>query len=337
MTPDELQEVDVYQWGDCAVDFVGADLLTGNGFSLRLSPNFSYKSLFTEFLKQCNSTESSQFQAFDTTNFEEIQYKLLSTKNVNSIYDIECPQIPPAVSKLRDGLIATIQANHPSASETNDSAITALSQSLDTFSNIYTLNYDLYMYRIIMASLDRHKVNPSIRPYQDYFWDKWGSKYMAHQDYQSYDKYKHVYYVHGALFLFPAHVVGHKADVKVRRSVNTELIDIIGQQIKDGILPLFVSEGDSAKKHSTINRSPYLNFAYSQLKKCCNRLVIYGTSLDPQFDQHIIDALSREKRNIAVSIYVGSKTLVQIKAETHTIKARLSNHEVVVFDSSGLF
>jgi len=149
MTPDELQEVDVYQWGDCAVDFVGADLLTGNGFSLRLSPNFSYKSLFTEFLKQCNSTESSQFQAFDTTNFEEIQYKLLSTKNVNSIYDIECPQIPPAVSKLRDGLIATIQANHPSASETNDSAITALSQSLDTFSNIYTLNYDLYMYRIL--------------------------------------------------------------------------------------------------------------------------------------------------------------------------------------------
>ncbi|MBA3389013.1 MAG: DUF4917 family protein [Rubrobacter sp.] len=105
--------------------------------------------------------------------------------------------------------------------------------------------------------------------------------------------------------------------------------------------PLFVSEGTSQEKMRVISGSPYLSFAYRNLEESERRLVIYGWSMSSQ-DVHMLTALSpqrrnRPKRTLAVSIYVDNKSKAKLQDEVSAVKARLSRHSVILFDSSTLF
>jgi hypothetical protein len=153
---------------------------------------------------------------------------------------------------------------------------------------------------------------------------------MNHQDYP---KYKHIYYLHGALFLFKRSF----KDLKIRKGADDiELVDLIANRIERGELPLFVSEGSPEDKLLSIRNSDYLWFALTKLEDANDHVVVFGTSLSAP-DQHVVAALNRKPRRLAVSILVDDKSQEDLLSEMYQLKSKLTCHEIVFFDSSSLF
>ncbi len=332
-----LRDLDILDWKNYSAHFEQADLLLGNGFSINLSPDFRYDSLFAESLNDWQDEEKEIFNNFGTSNFEAIQQELQAAIRVNSLFNLPTGDIEEAVKKLRTGLISAIERKHPRARDIDKEYLWKISKQLAQFSDIFTLNYDLYLYHLIMLVKDRYpsSTEPYIRPYNDYFWRHSGDDagYLEFVDYQNYSHYKHVYYLHGALFIFS----GFFNDLKLRRHGSNELIDCVAEQIKEGKMPLFVSEGNWKDKLSVINHSPYLSFARAKLRNARAKLVIYGASLSSEQDKHIVETLNEQRRDIAVAIYVDNKTEDELRSEVFGFRSKLSPHDVLFFDSSTLF
>lgn len=335
---DELELLGILPWETCKAAFANADLFLGNGFSISLHSQLRYPSLFDRFVTAVGDPDATTFRAFNTTNFEEIQRELLTAKKVAGILGISLSQADPIIKKLQDGLISIIHSIHPRFSDMTSGLFESLSEQFDQFCDVFTTNYDLFLYHIIMASNDRRKTSSSIIPYQDFFWQHWGSEFLEFMDYQNISYYKHAFYLHGGLFLFPGHSVGHYNTLKLkRRPPISDLLKTIEVQIQNSRMPLFVSEGTWQRKLSTIRSNAYLSFAMERFRRSRERLVIYGGSLTPDYDQHILDALNKKKRSIAISIYIGDKDETELIAEMHTFKARLAAHDVWFFDAGTLF
>lgn len=340
---DMLQELGVVSWEEISANFKGADLLLGNGFSLNFSHLLNYDSLFEEFLRACDPDDAKMFRHFETTNFERIQEQLLDAKKVNTIFGLPTKPIESAIQKLREGLITSIESNHPRAHGIDDNALLRVSEALDPFEDVYTFNYDLFLYRIIMKSVARANRTTGIRKHNDYFWHEQSEEFLEFMDSDIY-KNKHVYYLHGALFLFPGDRFDYHNDLKLRRGDESfdELIEIVSSKIKVGKFPLFVSEGKHEEKLRAIFDSPYLRFAYRELEKSERALIVYGWSMQDQ-DKHILQILKPKRnqklkrRRIAVSVHVDEKTQEKLAEEIAFLKARLSGHNTVFFDSSTLF
>lgn len=331
-TKDELKAQAILDWQDYKSNFKDANLLLGNGFSIKFSDSFKYTSLFDSFLSKIDPKDKAIFEQFGTSNFELIQEIILNAIKVNTIFGLPTKEISESKTKLQEGLITTIQANHPRNADIDWDQLREVSETFDQFKNIFTLNYDLFLYHIILLSNDRHREDNTVRPYQDYFWSQYNSTFLEFMDYQNYKHYKHVYYLHGSLFLFKHHLT----DLKLRKNHDKELVEILEEKISTGDIPLFVCEGTSEDKINTINRSNYLSFANSKLKEDDSVLAIYGVSLSDQ-DNHIVDAINRKNKQIAYFIYVGSKSIADLNSETHAIQSKLPRHDITFFDSSTLF
>ena len=336
MTKDELSELDILDWTDYSENFSHADLLIGNGFSQNFSNDFHYNSLFVEFLSSCEAAEAGRFRSFETTNFEAIQRELQAAVRVNGLFGIFCGGVEQSVDALRQGLIKAIRAKHPRTEDINWSILRALTNQLKWAEDIFTLNYDLYLYHLIMIFGDRRKdqTDEIDYAYNDYFWQSTEDPlFLEFMDYQNYTHYKHVYYLHGALFLFP----GAYNDLKLRRRNSGELVDGVADQIAGGTLPLFVSEGHWKDKLAVIRHSPYLNFAYKNLAEARDRLVLFGTSLTPEQDQHIIEAINTKRRDLAIGIYVGDRNAEDIRKDVTAFRAKFYKSDPLFFDSSTMF
>lgn len=338
----DLEDLKVRDWNEVAENFEGADVLLGNGFSLQFYSVFNYGSLFDKFIENCSPTETALFRSFGTTNFESIQKQLLDAKKVNDLLGIPSDPIQPAIARLREGLIEAVNENHPLASEINSTELSRISKDLDRFENVFTLNYDLLLYRIIMLCKDRSR-SENLRKYNDYFWERHNANFNEFRDYNIYND-RQVYYLHGALFLFPGERFDYYNDLKLvtREEGFSELLDEVTSQVRAGRLPLFVSEGESNDKRRFISTSPYLSFAYRHLEESQNPLVIYGWSASQQ-DQHISDAIGQRKqsgiskRDLAVSLYIGNKSYEALEVEIHNVKSKLPGHRITFFDSRTLF
>jgi hypothetical protein len=152
----QIEDLGIKNWAALSKRFDNADILLGNGFSINLAGHFNYKSLFEEFLKNCKPKERAIFQSFDKRHFELIQESLISAKNVNKWLDIKDPEkkIENAINALRNGLIESIGKTHPKAVNVDFNQLRSLSLQLNNFNDIYTLNYDLFLYHIIMQMKD---------------------------------------------------------------------------------------------------------------------------------------------------------------------------------------
>ena len=260
----QLKELGIENWSTVAKNFNGADLLLGNGFSMNLAGHFNYKSLFKEFLKNCKPGEYTIFKSFGTNNFEFIQEILINAKKVNELFKIATSRrIDNAIELLKDGLIQSIQDTHPRSSQIDWNQLQQLSIQFNNFGDIFTLNYDLFLYHIILKMKDKSDEDRRDVPYSDYFWGKHDEQFRQFMNYD-YPNRKHIYYLHGALFLFNK----PPDTIKLIRGVEAnELVDLIGDVINSGMMPLFVSEGKSEEKVNAINRSAYLTFARENLEK----------------------------------------------------------------------
>lgn len=348
LDPDELEALDVYPWQRYRRSFKEADLLLGNGFSINLSSALRYDSLFDEFISTCDKNLAKIVSQFGTTNFERIQGMMEDAKKVAGLFGLQIPTIDGAINNLRNGLVAAVQKCHPVPAALTMSKFASLAAQFVEFNNVFTVNYDLFLYYIIMAAKDMNGRAGALSTnlYNDYFWNKIDDRFLGFMDYQDIEGYRHVYYLHGALFLSPLRyfvdaelesgIVSAVRERKLRRDSDAELIKCVEREILAGRMPLFVSEGSASAKYETIAQSPYLMFALRKLERARKRLLIFGWSASDQ-DDHLVDAINQRDRTVAVAAYVTGKNKSAVKQEVHRIKSRLSKHDVVVVDASTVF
>jgi hypothetical protein len=331
----QLKGLGIKNWTELANTFKEADLLLGNGFSINLHGHFNYASLFQEFLKKRTPRERKIFESFGTHHFEFIQETLLNAKRVNKIFGIAQTdrKIDDAITILKNGLVESIRNNHPSSSKIDMTQLQKLSVQLNNFADIFTLNYDLFLYHIIMQAKDESEKQKKVAPYSDYFWGEDDEQFIQFMDYDEYHP-KHIYYLHGALFLFKI----PPDTFKLRRGDKPkELVTMIGDVIADGKMPLFVSEGRYKDKLKAIERSNYLSFCYEALKQSEKPLVIFGSSLT--YDKHIIKAINYKKikRKLAIAIHIGNKPENELEADINRFKKDFKGHKISFFDSKTIF
>ncbi len=329
----ELAELGVIDWPRIAERFRGADLLLGNGFSLSLAGHFSYSSLFQEFLEACDGADCEILEGFETNSFELILGKLGTAQSVNQIMGIDTSEIERLADIVKNGLALAIHSNHPTKEYIDWGQLERIALSLQAFGDIFTLNYDLFLYHMVMLLTDKHRQDRTIRGYSDYFWGGYGPDFQLFMERQDYPEYKLVHYLHGALFIFSE---SYGTTLKVKKSGDDELLGAIADAIDGWGVPLFVAEGESREKMEAINRNRYLQFALERLKSSQNRLVVFGASLSPP-DQHIVNAINANNRELAVGIHVGDKDGNQVRREKLRVESIFSNHSVRCFDSDTLF
>lgn len=335
VTRQELIDNHIVEWNTVKQLYDHPLLLLGNGFSMMLSAKFSYPSLFDIFLSKCNPQNQELFSQFDTTNFELIQKYLLYARKVNSILNLSTTEIDAALSGLKNGLIEAIETVHPRVIDIDMNQLKSVARQLEYFGDIFTTNYDLYLYHIIMLSKDLSIADNNYVPYQDWFWGNQApAGFKQFMNYQNL-RYKNLFYLHGSLFIFNHGVMNIKI---LRGNHGDELIELISNEILHDHFPVFVSEGSSQHKIETINNSNYLVFCHVTLKRTNGPIVIFGNSLG-EFDNHILDAIKEHDRPIIYCLYPGNRTLAELNVERYTFLSKFNNYrsDITIVDASTVF
>lgn len=328
-----IGDTKVYHWSEIQESFRSADIFLGNGFSINIDEALNYKSLFTKFLGYLRPEEQTIFRKFNSTNFEGIQNKLSDALEVSSIFGHSVEELSNALSQLKTGLLRSIKDLHPNYSSIDHRTILSLSQKLDWFGDIYTTNYDVFLYHIVLTTLDRQRKDKSVIRFQDFF--RSGEAGLVFTD-QALKSFRNIYYLHGGLFLFNE----NGSTVKIRRGDKTdELLDLIKLRIHTGQTPLFVSEGKSAQKQAAISQSKYLSFCQDAFGLANNAAVIYGFSFSSS-DDHLIETLNKGKRRLGIGLHLSDGSANKILRSVRHIGEKLyrySQKEIKFFDSRTLF
>jgi hypothetical protein len=323
-TTEQLNAEGIRQWDWIKVQFRDSPLLLGNGFSLNFSSRLLYRNLYEKYIENCSEDAKKLFKEFKSTNFEIILEHLESTERVCSALEIEQQRISRNKDLIKQGLIDSINRIHPTPDEIKIDQIKLVAEQIKEFEQIFTTNYDLFLYYLILES----------KKFGDYF-------YMPFFEDERFKRFKtgdvfnknHIYYLHGALFVFEKSV----ETIKIKRDENW-LIEVITKEISKDNYPLFISEGTSEMKLKGIQSNNYLTYCFRELKENKNKnLVIYGQSLSDQ-DLHIVKAIDENYDKVAVSIRISeNKTMNELKSEMNRIKSILKNTEVEFYDSTSLF
>ncbi len=335
----ELNNLGIRQWDNLKGKYEKLDILLGNGFSINFSPNFMYRSIYEKFQQHCDPLQKELFSQFNTTNFEEIMLMLTYTKKVNTVFGLSTSEVEGGVEALKNGLIASINELHPRTDTVPWPVISSISrQFIEDFSDIYSLNYDLLLYHIIMAAYDAWRDDHSLTSLQDFCWGKIeGTKYYREfKDFQGLGGYNDIYYIHGNLCLFnsKSHVVK-----LIRGDRGAELIDLISERISTGYFPLFVSEGTYEEKRARVLSNQYLHFCFDKLGAARKPLMIFGLTLAPN-DEHIIQQIKSNPRPLIISIYPENRSALELKKEVTDQMMKFGNYfkpEIDFVDSRSVF
>jgi hypothetical protein len=327
----ELNLLGIRQWSDLKTKHKELDLLLGNGFSINFSDKFRYGSIYERFKENCAPIYKTLFFHFDTTNFEEIMLMLTYAKRVNNIFNLSISEVTAAIEELKNGLIASINEVHPRSSELSSKLINALAHQFVTeFKDVFSLSYDLMLYKIIMAAYNAWEVDNDLVFLQDYCWGKRdvGTHFREFMDYQSRgDDHNSVYYIHGNLALFnnKFHVLKLIRDDKDPNEVGVELIELIARRIHKGNFPLFVSEGTMDEKKQRISSNKYLTFCFNKLGAAKRPLMIFGLTLAPN-DMHIVNQIINRPRPIIISVYPEGRSEIDLNKELADHRFKFGNN-----------
>lgn len=291
-------------------------LLLGNGFSVSYDPKiFSYNALH-EFVKNLKDKDLSKIlEVIETRNFEVIMQYL---DNFAALVDALGgdpklkKRVEDASAKLKKSLLDAVKAMHPEhvfKVPENQSAACAnfLLQFLNTNGHIYSTNYDLLLYWVLMRNGILNHVDgcgrelendtgeymdPADQEWSDLIWGKNRNK-------------QNVFYLHGALPFFDSGV----AVVKEEYDVYNYLLQNISARMEKGEYPIFVTAGDGQQKLNHITHNQYLTYCYDSLCQAEGSLVTFGFSFG-QYDEHIIAAINKAAKQKAPnklwSIYIGA-------------------------------
>ncbi|MGB3492703.1 MAG: DUF4917 family protein [Elainellaceae cyanobacterium] len=298
--PQDYLNVDpqLSEWSEIEKDFVGGGLLMGNGFSQAVWEKFGYQSIYKaacdgEYTNHPLIQEDIHlFQSMNTSNFEMVLSHLSAAIRVNKIFGIEYSCLDKRHEHIKNALGEAIKAVHVPWELMSDKVLLEIRNELRRYGCVYSTNYDVLPYWAIMQK-------PKGEGFKDFFWNPKplpGIEQDQHFDIANSDFWgssTKILYLHGGLHLY--------RDFDTKRTykfVNKKAANLLNITK----VPLFITEGSSEDKLKAIRESDYLNFAYSQLLRHSESLVIFGHSLSDS-DQHLIDAIRKSNtKKIAISI-----------------------------------
>lgn len=269
-------------------------LLLGNGASVNIWPSFRYRTLFE--IANLGESERGVFRRLKTENFEAVLARLFETQDVLEAANQPVEWVQPLYDGIKNGLFDAVRMAHVQRWNLEQSTLSTIAHTLNRFSKVFTLNYDLLIYWAHMSVLPDVKM-------VDFFFTS--GLVFDPANVEAWNGYTGVYYLHGGLHLW--------RDLHTERTGKhrySESGTAILEQVQSSLdvtasrQSLFVSGASADDKMRTIRSSDYLNFAYRGLLETSDPIVVFGASLNTT-DQHIVDALRKHRnRDIAVSIYV---------------------------------
>ncbi len=319
----ELITENIYNWNDLASKFRNSSILLGNGFSLNFSSSLNYKYLHQNFIENCSINSKTLFEQFGTQNFEIILKNIEITEKVLNILGKDSREVSAIRNEIRNGLIDSIRRIHPTANIINYGQTRFVSEQLKQFTNIFTTNYDLYLYYLILDTKGT---------FADYYFGEYNSSFKKFK--KPDEMYtRHIYYMHGALFLFTDNI----STLKIKKPTDGYLLDIITKEIENSAYPLFISEGTSSSKLSQINSSQYLSHCFDNFAIKQDNLVLFGQSLSEQ-DSHIAEIIDEKYKSVAISIKPSLfDNIGRLRAEKNRILSQFSKTSISFYNSDTLF
>lgn len=299
-------------------------LLMGNGFSMSYdSEIFSYNALYDFLVSKDDKLISKLFEAIKTKNFELVMEQLNTTVALLDSFgagDDLKRKIIEASNRLKSALLDSIQELHPEhvykiPEESSLACAEFLNKFISTGGHIYTTNYDLLLYWVLMKEgianpndgFGRELLNPvQAQDGEEKEWSEliWG----PNSDEQN------IHYLHGALHIFDT-----KAEiVKEQYRPGRFLLENVRERLNNGSYPVFVTAGNGSEKLAHIRHNRYLSFCYDKLSRVDGSVVTFGFGFG-RYDEHIIETLNRAthfpSRRVPKlwSIYIGTYSDADVK------------------------
>ncbi|HEY6871352.1 MAG TPA: DUF4917 family protein [Geobacteraceae bacterium] len=322
-------------------------LLLGNGFSIAYDQAiFSYNALHDFIQKLDDKDLSKVFSVIETKNFEVIMQYLDNFSALITAFGGDPAlkkRVDTASAKLKTSLLDAVKALHPEhvfkiPAEQSTACSSFLKVFLGSGGSIYSTNYDLLLYWVLMRNKvvdhvdgcgrELENADDEFVPAEDQVWSDlmWGK----HRDEQN------VFYLHGALPFFDNGV----AIIKEEYDVYNYLLQKISARMEKGEYPIFVTAGDGQQKLKHIMHNQYLTYCYENLCKAEGSLVTFGFNFG-LYDEHIIDAINkaakhgRKASDKLWSIYIGvysdddrkhiEKISGKFKCKVHIYDAKTAN------------
>ena len=152
-----MSDLEIKKWSDISEDFINKEnsILLGNGFSIGYHEHFNYESLYEKLAEE----EKDIFNRLNTKNFEDVLkylYEIYSNENLIRL-DIckkeNIERLKEKNKKIRELFTEIIKKVHPvhfSILDIDEKIIEKIIKELSNYEKIFTTNYDLILYWLIM-------------------------------------------------------------------------------------------------------------------------------------------------------------------------------------------
>jgi hypothetical protein len=297
------------------------NLLIGNGLSISISNNFSYSSLRDKISDDLSPAVARLFDKLQTDDFEHLLTKIKDAREViEAITDGQVLVSQTISDEIKSKLIEAIQSMNPRCPMDHGLDPQLLNSALTKYKNIFTTNYDIYLYWGRMGANRNFNII-------DFFFSQ-NTFDRNNVDQRNRDA---IYYLHGALFLFEE----NNKVLKISKGGFPTLDQAIQDKITNGnSYPLFISEGSSAEKLSAIKKNEYLSFCYDNLRGMTGELDIYGHGLSPDVDSHIIEAVKSAQLDVIRYYQYNLSEMTQPEtAHLQTTLNQKLGKEIILIDS----
>lgn len=293
-------------------------LLLGNGFSMAYNTEiFSYNALYSFIENMNNEVLSKLFNIVNTKNFELVMQQVDNFIQMAEEFSEDksfIQKLKDANQELQESLINSIKELHPEhvfevPEEKSESCFKFLSNYLDNEGKVFTTNYDLLLYWVLMRNNsdnandgfgkelenEEELIKGADAEFSELFWGPNKSDQSIH-------------YIHGALHLFDTGV----DIIKETYTSGAYLLENVQKRLDKKHYPIFVTAGNGAEKLKHIVHNKYLTDCYDNLSEITGSLVVFGFNFG-DYDAHIIEAINRaskfqkdkNRKGKLFSIYIG--------------------------------
>jgi hypothetical protein len=254
------------------------------------------------------------FKTVNTKNFEIIMQELDNFAKFAGVFSADqsfVDRIVQTSEKLKGSLIEAVQQLHPEhvftiPEERSTSCFKFLDEYLSNKGEVYTTNYDLLLYWVLM----RNKVQQAndgfgkeLLNQSDEYVSDWEPEYASELTWGENKDNQSVFYLHGALPIFDTGI-----DIIKEIYGGNYLLENIKKRMNQKHYPIFVTAGNAEEKLRHITHNQYLTFCYDKLCSIKGSLITFGFCFGDN-DIHIIDAINQAhkqpKEGRLWSIYIG--------------------------------
>jgi len=299
-------------------------LLLGNGFSISYDAKiFSYNAL-SEFIDRVDDERLHKlFGIIKTNNFELLMKQLDDFSRIAKIFGANklfINKVKKTSEKLKGVLINAIKELHPEhvftiPEEKNKACASFINYYIKNGGNIFTANYDLLLYWILMRNGLENAIDGFGREVED------AGEYVPEEELEyselRWGKHKEnqtIHYLHGAMQLFDAGI----DIIKEEYTSQDYLLTNIKKRLDNKEYPIFVTAGNGREKLAHIRHNRYLSYCYDRFSSIQGSLVTFGFNFG-EYDDHIIEAINMASKYIKgsagklYSIYIGVYSEADLK------------------------